>query len=287
MKPRMIARAIGSTFLELSKSDAASLEFVCPPRSEQNLIASALSATDAQIGSLDRLVAKKIAIKHAAMQQLLSGKTRLKGFASKWENKKLGELLYDCWGGSTPSRARPEFFRGTIPWITSGELEYGLITDTKEKITNEAMREANLKLLPAGTFLMAITGMEAEGTRGACGIVGVEATTNQSCMALMPNDRLLSSFLFHWYVHNGKALALQYCQGTKQQSYTAGIVRELPISLPADINEQREIAGILSDMDTELGALNNRFSKVLGIKQAMMQALLTGRVRLIKPEVTA
>ena len=74
---------------------------------------------------------------------------------------------------------------------------------------------------------MAITGLEAAGTRGSCGIVGSPAATNQSCMAIYPSSELLTEYLYHYYVKFGDELALKYCQGTKQQSYTAQLIRIL------------------------------------------------------------
>ncbi len=85
--------------------------------------------------------------------------------------------------GSTPSRTHPEYFQGNIPWVSSGELNHGIILDTKEHITITAVKETNLKILQKGTFLIAITGLEALGTRGRCAILGTDATTNQSNMA--------------------------------------------------------------------------------------------------------
>lgn len=100
-------------------------------------------------------------------------------------------------------------------------------------------------------------------------------------MAIYPSSELRTDFLFHWYVLNGDALALEYCQGTKQQSYTAKIVKVLPIHLPPSVEEQTAIASILSDMDTEIAELQSRLAKARQIKQGMMQALLTGRIRLL------
>ena len=120
-----------------------------------------------------------------------------------------------------------------------------------------------------------------DSTRGACGVVGAPSATNQSCMAIFPSSELLTEYLFHYYVYRGKSLALKYCQGTKQQSYTAGLVRQLPISLPPSTAEQHAVAAALSDMDTELSALEARRNKTLALKQGMMQELLTGRTRLV------
>ena len=248
---------------------------------EQRAIATALSDVDALLGGLDRLIAKKRDLKQAALQQLLTGQTRLPGFHGEWKVKRLGDVISHCFSGATPRRNRPEFYRGSIRWITSGELNYNVIVDTIEKISNEAVAETNLAVVPEGTFLMAITGLEAERTRGACAIVGAPSTTNQSCMAVFPTASLVSKYLFHYYVFRGKELALQYCQGTKQQSYTARLVKQLPIALPPSPEEQHAIAAVLSDMDAELTVLEARRDKTRALKQAMIQELLTGRTRLI------
>ena len=251
-----------------------------PSLSEQHAIAAALSDVDALLAKLDQLIAKKRDLKQAAMQQLLTGQTRLPGFSGEWKSLQLGELIAHCASGATPYRGRPEYYDGNIKWITSGELNYNVITDTIEHISADAVEKTNLRIHPAGTFLMAITGLEAAGTRGACGIVGSPSTTNQSCMAIYPTAQLRTEFLYHYYVLRGDELALKYCQGTKQQSYTAKLVRLLPIDLPPTPEEQTAIATVLSDMDAELAALEARRDKTRALKQGMMQELLTGRIRL-------
>lgn len=252
-----------------------------PPLPEQHAIATALSDVDALLGALERLLAKKRDLKQAVMQQLLTGQTRLPGFHGDWAVKTLGDLINNCFSGATPRRDQPNFYKGDIRWITSGELNYNVINDTVEKITSEAVARTNLKVIPKGTFLMAITGLEAAGTRGSCGIVGEPSTTNQSCMAVFPTSELMAEYLFHYYVFRGDALALQYCQGTKQQSYTAKLVRKLPIDIPPTTAEQTAIAKVLSDMDAELASLEQRLTKTRTLKQGMMQELLTGRTRLL------
>jgi type I restriction enzyme S subunit len=254
-----------------------------PTKAEQEAIANALSDADALIQSLTRLIAKKRQIKQGAMQTLLNPyeNGQLK---AGWVVKELGELIAHCSSGATPYRGISSFYKGDIKWITSGELNYNVIEDTIEKISIHAVEKTNLKIHPIGTFLMAITGLEAEGTRGACGIVGSPATTNQSCMAIYPNKELIIDYLYHYYVYKGKELALKYCQGTKQQSYTAKLVKILPIALPQVTKEQMHIACILFDMDAEIAALEAKLAKYQQIKQGMMQNLLTGRIRLVKPE---
>jgi type I restriction enzyme S subunit len=215
------------------------------------------------------------------MQSLLTGQQRLPGFNAEWRSVPLGELIAHCSSGATPYRRRSDYYSGTVKWITSGELNYNVITETIEHISEDAVRDTNLKVHPPGIFLMAITGLEAAGTRGSCGVVGAQATTNQSCMAIYPSPSLKTDFLYHYYVFRGNQLALQYCQGTKQQSYTAKLVKLLPIDVPPMVDEQTAIAAVLSDMDAEIAALETRLAKTRELKQGMMQALLTGRIRLI------
>jgi type I restriction enzyme S subunit len=192
-----------------------------------------------------------------------------------WINCRFEDVMDGFSSGQTPFREIKRYYNGNIPWITSGELNYNIINDTLEKITLEAVHKTTLKIIPKGTFLMAITGLEAEGTRGSCAITGLDATTNQSCMALYPKKEVLTTeYLYHFYVHYGEFLAFRYCQGTKQQSYTGGIAKTLPIVLPPTKSEQIAIAICLSDADSLISSLEKLIAKKRNIKQGVMQKLL-------------
>ena len=259
----------------------SAIEIVVPSKPEQEAIAQSLTDIDELILSLEKLVAKKKAIKQGAMQELLTGKRRLPGFSGKWISGKWEEVL-DCFSsGATPYRGNPTFYKGSIKWVSSGELNYNHIMDTLEHISTEAKEKTNLTIHPAGIFLMAITGLEASGTRGSCAILDAPATTNQSCMAIYGTDKMSTEYLFHYYVQHGDELAFQYCQGTKQQSYTAAIVKKLPIYYPEDVAEQNAIASVLTSMDNEVRALKQKLAKYRQVKQGMMQQLLTGKIRLM------
>lgn len=265
----------------ISKSSLGELPVALPPLAEQRAIAEALSDADALVKSLEQLVTKKHQLKQGAMLELLTGRKRLPGFSGAWETKRLGDVTEQCTSGATPYRGRQDYYKGNVKWITSGELNYNIIQDTVEHISEEAVLETNLKVHPAGTFLIAITGLEAAGTRGACGIVGSPATTNQSCMAIYPAPMLDVGYLYHYYVLKGNELAFGYCQGTKQQSYTAKLVKLLPIDLPPTIEEQIAIATLLSAMDAEISYLKAHLAKNRIIRSGMMNELLTGKIRLI------
>jgi len=292
-----------------------------PTIEEQQRIANALSDVDTLIANLEKLIAKKKNIKQGAMQQLLTGKKRLPGFGldertgsrptderrkechsersakreessgykmtelgmipSDWEVKTFGDVGKGFSAGATPYRQVDRYYEGDIKWVSSGELDYNVIQETQEHISIEAVKATNLTLHPKNTFLMAITGLEAAGTRGRCAILGCEATTNQSCLAIYESEYLSIPYLYHFYVKYGDALAFAYAQGSKQQSFTAAIVKKLPIILPSSKAEQTAIANVLSDMDTEISALETKLAKYRTLKTGMMQQLLTGKIRLL------
>ena len=199
---------------------------------------------------------------------------------SDWILCTFQDVLTTFSSGATPYRGIPEYYKGNVRWISSGELNYNKIFDTVEHISQQAVRNTNLRVHQSGTFLMAITGLEAEGTRGRCAFIGAPATTNQSCLAINGTERMCTEYLFWFYRMWGQYLAFKYCQGTKQQSYTASIVRNLPIYGPKDITEQQAIAEALSDIDGLIAALDKKIAKKRLIKQGAMQQLLTGKKRL-------
>lgn len=197
-----------------------------------------------------------------------------------WKEGTFADFLEGFSAGATPYRGITSNFKGKIKWISSGELNYNRINDTIEHISEEAFTKTSLKIHPEGTFLMAITGLEAAGTRGRCAFVGNPAATNQSCMAIYPTDKMINEYLYYFYRKYSEILANKYCQGIKQKSYTSNIVKLLPIVCPPSIKEQASIATALSDVDSLISALTKKIEKKKAIKQGLMQQLLTGKKRL-------
>lgn len=189
--------------------------------------------------------------------------------AISWEQRKLGEVIKDFYNGQTPFRGNPGFWNGKINWLSSGELNRGIVKETKEKITESGMRDANLRIVPSGTFVIAITGLEASGTRGNCGILGIDTTMNQSCMALFLAPKIADElFLFQWYGTVSESYGTTYTQGTKQQSYTAEILKKLPICLPDKIGEQKLIGQLFGGID-HLITLHQREGKYRPFKECL------------------
>ena len=107
---------------------------------------------------------------------------RFPEFSGEWDYSTIGSE-FELYSGNTPSRLDKEQFNGDVNWISSGELKEHYIYDTKEKITEDAASCNNLRLLPIGTFVIAIYGLEAEGVRGTGSVTQKKSTISQACMA--------------------------------------------------------------------------------------------------------
>ena len=206
--------------------------------------------------------------------------TEIGKIPEEWEIGYFGDVLCTFSAGATPYRGIPDYYNGKINWISSGELNYNVIYDTIEHISEEALRNTNLCLHAPGTFLMAITGLEATGTRGKCAFVGAPSATNQSCLAINGTNKMDIKYLYWYYRMYGDYLAFKYSQGTKQQSFTATIVKNLPITYPKQVIEQHHIASALTSIDNLIASLGKLIEKKKNIKQGAMQQLLTGQIRL-------
>ncbi|QMT84499.1 restriction endonuclease subunit S [Companilactobacillus pabuli] len=207
------------------------------------------------------------------MNKKMVPEVRFKGFIDDWEQHEMKNVLKKQYNGQTPSRSKSSFWNGTIDWLTSGELNRSIVTRTNEKITSNGQKNANLKIIPKGTFVIAITGLEAVGTRGNCALLGIDTTLNQSCMALFTDEKKLSpKFLFQWYRKYGNEYGIRYTQGTKQQSYNAEIINKLPINLPT-LKEQKVINLLLSKVDIAITLQQRQLDLYIKLKKGLLQKL--------------
>jgi len=192
-----------------------------------------------------------------------------------WEVYTLGDLAVVTAGG-TPSRTNSRYWNGSIPWVTTSEVDFCTIGHTEQRITKEGLNNSAAKLLPPGTLLMALYGQGK--TRGKIAILGVEAATNQACAAISLKGGVFYKFIFYFLASRYDAIRSLSNTGN-QENLNGAIVRSIPVSLPRDA-EQRAIATALFDVDALLGALERLIAKKRDLKQAAMQQLLTGRARL-------
>ena len=264
----------GSTVGTYTISNAQETIVAVPEIREQNEITEALSDIDELISSLEKLIAKKKAIKQGAMQQLLTSKTSLSDQSANWREERLGDVVLTSSGG-TPSRDIEEYYKGTIPWITTSELNDCHLYDSIEHITDEAVRNSSAKKFPRGTVLMAMYG----ATIGKLGILEAESTTNQACCAMMCTPEVNNLYLFYYLLFNREEI-VSLGSGAGQPNISQTIVKNLTIKLP-DYDAQMAIGKLLNDMDKEIKEIETKTWKYRQLKQGMMQQLLTGKIRLM------
>ena len=250
-----------------------------PPLAEQHAIAEVLGDVDALLGSLEKLIAKKRDLKQAAMQQLLTGKKRLPGFSGEWEVKKLGDRLL----------ARPDYGINAPAVPFSDRLpSYLRITDISEHGCFCPAPRVSVKAASADQFYL----QEGEVVFARTGAsVGKSYSYNSRdgrlvfagfLIRVRPNPKALVSAFLAAY-----ATTQAYWNWVRLMSMRSGQpgingneYAQLSLPLPP-VSEQTAIAEVLSDMDAELAALEQRLAKTRDLKQGMMQELLTGRTRLV------
>ena len=249
-----------------------------PPVLEQHAISAALSDVDALLVKLDALVAKKRDLKVAAMQQLLTGQTRLPGFSGEWEVKRLGEVGRFLKGSGV---RKDESLSGDLPCIRYGEI-YTRHNDyikafhswISPEVAVTAMR------LRQGDLCFAGSGETKEDIGKCVAFVDdSEAYAGGDIVVLRPNN---ANAVFLGYYLNIRSINSQKAsrgQGDAVVHISATALSSIEIVVPK-LEEQTAIATILSDMDAELTALEARRDKTHALKQGMMQELLTGRIRL-------
>lgn len=273
--------AAGTKVYATNRAHIASVQIPLPSVREQRAIAEALSDVDGLLRALGALIAKKWAIKLAAMQQLLTGKNRLPEFSGQWETKRLGDTSA-IWSGATPSTQVAAYWNGDIPWctptdITGAQGKYLLATE--RRITAEGLASCAAKLLPPGTLLLC-----SRATIGEVKIALWLVCTNQGFKSLVCRAGVSNEFIYYLLL-TLRPQMIERAIGSTFLEIGKRDVASIQIRMPSH-DEQQAIAAVLADMDAEIAALERRHEKTRAIKQGMMQQLLTGRVRLVKLQLT-
>jgi type I restriction enzyme, S subunit len=251
---RLRALATGTTSVAaIYTRDLMKLQVLVPPLPEQRAIAEALSDVDGLLGGLDRLIAKKRDLKQAAMQQLLTGQTRLPGFQGEWEVKRLGEVLKVRHGKSQHGIAAPD---GKYPILASG----GEIGRTNAFIYDQPSVLIGRK-----------------GTIDAPQYVDTPFWTVDTLFFTEISSEADAKFVFYKFT---MIRWRSYNEASGVPSLNAKTIENIEVTMPPQ-PEQTAIAEVLSEMDGELAVLEQRREKTRALKQAMMQELLTGRTRLV------
>ena len=269
---------VGGAQPVINTGTASNFMLALPAIDEQHAIAAALSDVDALLDGLERLIAKKRDLKQAAMQQLLTGKTRLPGFSGEWEVKRLSELA-DIRSGGTPSTAVSQFWDGDIPWCTPTDITAldgrKYLRGSSRMITPQGLKSSSAEMIPTHSIVMT-----SRATIGECAINTVPVSTNQGFKNFVPFETTDVEFLYYLLTAE-KSGFVSLCGGSTFLEIGKTQLAVYQVLLPDTKAEQTAIAAVLSDMDAELSALMARRDKTRALKQSMMQELLTGRTRLV------
>jgi type I restriction enzyme S subunit len=244
---------------------------------EQQKIADCLSSIDDRIAAETQKLDTLKAHKKGLMQQLFptEGETlpklRFPEFqdAGEWIDTSLGKVSKITSGG-TPNRSNKDFWKGNIPWVTTTLIDFNTIYDTNEYISEAGFKGSSAKLFPKNTILMAMYGQGK--TRGKVAILGIEATTNQACAAILLNKELNTSFVFQNLVSRYDEIRELSNKGG-QENLSAGLIETLPFLYPIDKNEQQKIADCLSSLDELITAQTQKIDALKLHKKGLMQQL--------------
>jgi type I restriction enzyme S subunit len=276
--PQYVSRNLANP--KLMNDVAKQIPVPLPPTlEEQRAIAEVLSDVDALIAALDRLIAKKRAIKQGAMQQLLTGQTRLPGFSGPWEVKELGEIGTLKKGRNIPKN---QLSTQGKPCVLYGEIytKYDRVVKELVSFIPEEVAEQSTTI-KSGDVLFAGSGETAEEIGKCFAYIGdKEAYAGGDLIILSPTE---DDSRFLGYQLNSPTVSRQKAnlgQGVSVVHIYASGLATIKVPLPP-LPEQRAIAAVLSDMDAEIAALEARREKTRALKQGMMQELLTGKTRLV------
>ena len=269
----------------INQTELQNLKIPLPPLPEQKRIAKVLSTVDESIEKTEREIEHTERLKKGLMQRLLmSGightefkETEIGRIPKGWAVVGLGDERVSkiIKSGSTPSKKVDKYWNGNIPFVTQSDMTKvsKYISDTSNKITEFALHESRLLLVPSKSLLLSMY-----GTIGKVVITKVPLTVSQNIAAIVPNENnICEEFLYYviqqneyQFGKNAKTITLRHLDNK--------IVKNFKLPLPP-LPEQREIAEILGDVDKKLELLRGRKERLEKVKKGLMNDLLTGRKR--------
>jgi len=213
----VVANASGSITRRIKWRDLANYEFLLPPKDQQAQLAELLWAMD-EVIEREREMLEKLTEAKSALQR--------KTFEDGFDNYVTIEKLAKVYSGGTPNRKINTYWGGNIPWIKTAEVNYQVINEVEEYLTEEGLRNSAAKLVPAGSVLVAMYGQGV--TRGRVAITGIEASCNQACGIIETSDVVTSRFIYSYLEYKYDELRA-LAHGANQQNLNLGMIKEFNI----------------------------------------------------------
>jgi len=201
---------------------------------------------------------------------------RFKEFDGDWSFSKIGEI-FKVTSGATPLRSDNRFFENAnIPWVKTTDLNNSFISNTEEKISETALKETSVKILPKGTVFVAMYG--GFNQIGRTGLLLNESACNQALSAIYPNEKVDAFFLLTYLNHKIDDWKNFAASSRKDPNITKSDVLAFPLVYPSK-EEQTKIASFLSAVDEKISQLNQKHQLLSQYKQGMMQKLFSQQIR--------
>lgn len=293
----------GNAITRLTLGKINGLKFYVPELNEQKAIAGVLSDTDELIAGLEQLIAKKQAIKTATMQQLLTGRTRLPQFAQRpdgtpkgYKTSELGQIPEDWitptlkgitsniidYRGRTPRKLGLEWGDGNILALSAGNVKKGFIDYKAECYFGSD--ELYKKWMTSGDASKDDIVFTMEAPLGNVALIPNDdkyILSQRTILLQLERSKFLPTFIIQVFLSDMfQSYISESATGSTAQGIKRATFEKMFVAAPSCLEEQTAIATILSDMDSELTALEQKRAKARDLKQGMMQQLLTGRIRL-------
>lgn len=270
------ARSTG--LLNISSTDFFSIKLPTPfEKAEQQKIATCLTTLDELITAQGEKIKALQAHKKGLMQRLFPAegemvpRVRFGEFEGEWEIGVLGDICKVTSGG-TPNRAEKDYWDGgNIPWVTTTLIDFNVIDEASEFITEEGLANSSAKIFPKSTILMAMYGQGK--TRGKVAVLGIDAATNQACAAIILKDGFNTNFVFQYLAsHYDEIRKISNSGG--QENLSAGLIESILFVYPSiKTNEQQKIAACLTSLDELLAAQSEKLEALKRQKKGLMQQM--------------
>ena len=256
------------------------------PKQEQEKIAAVLWKLQRTIATQDRLIATTRDLKQSAMNRLFTQglrgeplkETTIGPMPESWQVLSLGELGR-IGNGSTPKKTHSEYWlHGKTPWLTSGKIHEGIIFQSDQFVSDVAVKECHLPLVPAGSLLVAITGQGK--TLGNAALVDFDTTINQHLAYVrFEHKDAHAAFVYQFMRSRYEELqAVGRAGGSTKAALTCAFLRDFPIPFPSE-DEQREIAAALTTIDRKLAHHQKKRAALNDLFQTLLHKLMTGEIR--------
>jgi type I restriction enzyme S subunit len=252
---------------------------------EQKKIAHILSTVQSAIEAQERIIQTTTELKKVLMHKLFTEglhnepqkQTEIGPVPESWEVSTLGAVA-QLGAGGTPSRGTKDYWEGgTIPWVKTSEVCYQTITETEEMITPSGLKHSSARMFSAGTLLMAMYGQGI--TRGKVGLLGIDAATNQACVAIMPSDEdsIKTKYLYFFLEYHYDELRSRG-HGANQKNLSATLLKSFPVVFP-NTESQHQIIEVLEHTDRKIATAKRRVACYEDLFRTLLHELMTAKTR--------